>query len=138
LVVSICVIRVWAGENVDFDPFGFESQQSDAVSKELSVGPMIPQVEFGDNDISMAFQIISDATGWSIYPTAEVSRAKISLWAKNVSAGELHDTIVKLTGFIYHRENDSIFPGVFFALDPFFPLHGALLSSPIALHLEGV
>ena len=71
-------------------------------------GPAIPQVEFTDNDISMAFKIVSDATGWSIFPTADAGKAKISLWAKNVSAGELLDTVVTMAGLIYHRQGNVI------------------------------
>ena len=57
-----------------------------------------------NNEISDAFQIISDATGWSIFQTEQVSRARISLWAEDITAGQLLDTIVTLAGFIYHRE----------------------------------
>jgi len=92
-----------------FDPFGAAEANMPASPENVSdSGPVIPQVEFNNNDISMAFQIISDAAGWSIFPTADVSRAKISLWAKNVTAGELLDTVVTLTGFIYHRDRNVI------------------------------
>lgn len=116
-IVLICLLlcstsgAVQEDVEVDFDPFG--SGQSDADAQGLAQnitdsGPIIPQVTFNNNDISMALQIISDATGWSIFPTTEVSRAKVSLWAKNVTARELLDTIVTLTGFIYHQDNNVI------------------------------
>jgi len=94
---------------VDFDPFG--SNETDTLFSPKDVtdgGPVIPQIEFNNNDISMAFQIISDATGWSIFPTVEVSRAKVSLWAKDITARELLDTVVTLAGFIYHRQGNVI------------------------------
>ncbi|MHC4396887.1 MAG: secretin N-terminal domain-containing protein [Planctomycetota bacterium] len=93
-------------EKVDFDPFAAEAN-SFASNKSTS-GPVIPQVEFNNNDISMAFQIISDATGWSIFPTSDVSRAKINLWAKNISAQQLLDTVITMAGFVYHRDGDVI------------------------------
>ena len=93
-------------ERVDFDPFAAEADLS-ALNKSTS-GPVIPQVEFNNNDISMAFQIISDATGWSIFPTADVSKAKINLWAKNISAQQLFDTVITMAGFVCHREGNVI------------------------------
>ncbi len=94
---------------VDFDPFGSGQTVVPALPKNvIDEGPIIPQVEFNNNDISMAFQIISDATGWSIFPTAEVSRAKISLWAKSITAKELLETVVTMAGFIYHRQRNII------------------------------
>lgn len=94
---------------VDFDPFGSGETVVPALPENVTgEGPVIPQVEFNNNDISMAFQIISDATGWSIFPTAEVSRAKISLWAKSITAKELLETVVTMAGFIYHRQRDII------------------------------
>lgn len=94
---------------VDFDPFRPRETNKPFLPKEfISEGPVIPQIAFTNNDISMAFQIISDATGWSIFPTAEVSRAKISLWAKDITAKELLDRVVTLAGFIYHRRGGII------------------------------
>ncbi len=94
---------------VDFDPFGSGEANAPAWEKEgMSNGPIVPQIQFNNNDISMAFQIVSDATGWSIFPTAEVSKSKISLWAKNITAMELLDKVVKLAGFLYHRQGDVV------------------------------
>lgn len=93
-------------QDVDFDPFA--AQADTAVSNKSSSGPVVPQVEFNNNDISMAFQIISDATGWSIFPTSDVSKAKINLWAKNISAQQLLDTVITMAGFVYHRDGDVI------------------------------
>jgi len=107
LIGSLVVGRDVAA--VDFDPFGSGQTVVPALPKNVTdEGPIIPQVEFNNNDISMAFQIISDATGWSIFPTAEVSRAKISLWAKSITAKELLETVVTMAGFIYHRQRDII------------------------------
>jgi len=94
---------------VDFDPFGPGEANAPSPEKEgMSNGPIVPQIQFNNNDITMAFQIISDATGWSIFPTAEVSKSKISLWAKNITAMELLDKVVKLAGFLYHREGNVV------------------------------
>lgn len=98
---------------VEFDPFATEQtngRSADTYFREDSSdeGPTIPEIQFTNNDISMAFQIISDSTGWSIFPTAEVSRAKISLWAKNISASKLLNTVVELAGFVYYRNGNVI------------------------------
>lgn len=104
-----CLIAGGDVAAVDFDPFGSGQAVVPASAENVTdEGPIIPQVEFNNNDISMAFQIISDATGWSIFPTAEVSRAKISLWAKSITAKELLETVVTMAGFIYHRQRDII------------------------------
>jgi len=94
---------------LDFDPFG--SGETSVLSLAPNVeheGPIIPKIQFDNNEISMPFQIISDVTGWSIFPTAEVSRAKVSLWAKDIGAKRLLDTVVALAGFTYHRDGDVI------------------------------
>jgi type II secretory pathway component GspD/PulD (secretin) len=92
-----------------FDLFGpNESQATETTSLNLQTGPIIPQVNFNNNDISMIFQIISDATGWSIFPTADVSKAKVSLWAKHITAKELLETVVTISGFVYHLKGDVI------------------------------
>ncbi|MHC4738940.1 MAG: secretin N-terminal domain-containing protein [Planctomycetota bacterium] len=113
LIISVMLVLTlsclaWAQkqENVDFDPFAAEANSS--ASNKYTSGPVIPQVEFNNNDISMAFQIISDATGWSIFPTSDVSRAKINLWAKNISAQQFLDTVITTAGFVYHRDGDVI------------------------------
>jgi type II secretory pathway component GspD/PulD (secretin) len=109
LVISLVAVgNEKSGEG--FDPFGNElvDSESEISQQESDAGPTIPQVQFNNNDISMAFQIISDATGWSIFPTNTVSKAKISLWAKNVTAVKLLDTIVTNAGFIYHRKDKVI------------------------------
>lgn len=98
---------------VEFNPFATEQtngRSADTYFREDSSdeGPTIPEIQFTNNDISMAFQIISDSTGWSIFPTAEVSRAKISLWAKNISASKLLNTVVELAGFVYYRNGNVI------------------------------
>jgi len=113
IVLSFLVIRTSfvASETdtgVSFDPFGSDSAEITISRSKSDFGPIIPQIEFNNNDISMVFQIISDATGWSIFPTVNVSKAKISLWAKNVSVSQLLDTVVTMAGFVYYREGDVI------------------------------
>ena len=107
LCVGICVLKAGGQEAIHFDPFA-AAPATEPGGKVHDSGPVIPQVDFSNNDITMAFQIISDATGWSIFPTGDVSKAKISLWAKNVSAQQLLDKVVTLAGFVYHRESDVI------------------------------
>jgi len=107
LVTPVCAIMAEDVNSPSFDPFRGESNAL-ARNKKLASGPIIPQVEFNNNDISMVFQIISDATGWSLFPTADVSKAKISLWAKNITAEELLDTVITMAGFIYYRQGDTI------------------------------
>ena len=94
---------------VDFDPFESGSPSSPLSYPQLeSEGPIIPDIQFTNSDISMAFQIISDATGWSIFSTEQAGRAKVSLWAKDIRAKELLDRVVELAGFVYHRRGDTI------------------------------
>ena len=108
ILVSTLIYPVRAErESIDFNPFTAEAILS-AANSESTSGPVIPQVEFSNNEISMAFQIISDATGWSIFPTSDVSKAKINLWAKNISAQQLLDTVITMAGFAYYRDGDVI------------------------------
>jgi len=97
---------------LDFDPFGSVDSNSVGLAQSSGgiedAGALIPEIQFNNNDISMAFQIISDATGWSIFSTEQVGRAKVSLWAKNITAKELLERVVRLGGFIYHRSGDVI------------------------------
>ncbi|MFC1677113.1 secretin N-terminal domain-containing protein [Planctomycetota bacterium] len=111
LVFSVLTTFLSAAEmdkDTDFDPFGSDQGQVITSTDKHDYGPIIPQIEFNNNDISMAFQIISDATGWSIFPTSKVSKAKVSLWAKDVSASDLLDTVVTLAGFTYYRKDNVI------------------------------
>ncbi len=108
LAVGFLIVSVNAYA-VDFEPFGINLVYTQSEPNDISnKGPVIPKIEFNNSDISMAFQIISDATGWSIFPTAEVSKAKISLWAKDITAKEMLDRVVATTGFVYHKQNDVI------------------------------
>ena len=112
LVVILLVASPIVSEEsitVDFNPF--EPNETNALSESQNVidqSPVISQIAFEDIEISNVFQIISDATGWSIFTTAEVSRAKVSLWTKDITAKNLFETVVTLAGFIYHREGDVI------------------------------
>ena len=87
-----------------FDPF-VAGPPGEAAGGE---GPAIPEMAFSNEDIATAFQIISDATGWSIVPTTDVSKAKISVWAKGMSARQLLDTVVTMAGFTYRQQGKVI------------------------------
>jgi type II secretory pathway component GspD/PulD (secretin) len=94
---------------VNFNPFG--SDKTSSLSKPqtaLDPSPVIPLLALENSDISEPLQIISDSTGWSIFPTTDVSKAKVTLFAKDISAQQLLDAVVTLAGFIYHREDDII------------------------------
>ena len=94
---------------VGFSPFGTaESEEIPSASNVVDEGPVIPDIQFSDHDITKTFQIISDLTGWSIFSTAKVKLAKVTLSAKDVTAKELLDRIVTLAGFIYHRKGNEI------------------------------
>lgn len=71
------------------------------------VGPIIDQVQCSNEDIDTVFQIVSDRSGWSIVPSAKV-RGKVSLYAKNISAGSLLDEAVRMAGFVYVRQGNVI------------------------------
>jgi general secretion pathway protein D len=121
VLATLLVAPYGAGQSdqpTGFDPFrgdaagaGGPSGTPDpaaAAPPAVAAAPLIPEIEFNNSDISMAFQIISDATGWSIFPTAEANKAKISLWAKNLTAERLLDTVVTLAGLTSHRQDQVI------------------------------
>ncbi|MCP4450193.1 MAG: hypothetical protein GY809_01930, partial [Planctomycetes bacterium] len=83
------------------------TEATDATPLE-SEGPSIPKAPFTKSDISMVFQIISDSTGWSIFPSPEVAKATVTLYAHDISAQALLDHVVSVAGFVYHREGDII------------------------------
>lgn len=94
---------------VDFSPFGSEDVNEPSQSQiVIDRSPIISQLQMDGGNITESFQIISDKTGWSIFPTEEVSKAKISLFVKDVSAQQLLDTVVKLAGFIYNRQDNVV------------------------------
>lgn len=95
--------------NIDFNPFDFTG--SDVLSGTDAAAdrsPMMSEIQFTNEDISTVFRIISDKTGWNIFPTPEVSRAKVSLWSKSITAMQLLESIITLSGFLYHKEGDII------------------------------
>ena len=85
LPVTVIFLFLWncsppgaAGES-GFDPFAGNEPANALLQGDASDdGPVIPMMQFSDETITSAFQMISDFTGWSIFPTAEVSKAKIS------------------------------------------------------------
>lgn len=68
----------------------------------------VPPMRLVQQDISDVFLIVTDLTGWNIIPTTEVSRAKVSLWTNSITPQELLDHVVKLAGFVSHREGNTI------------------------------
>ncbi len=68
----------------------------------------VPPMRLTQQDIGDVFLIITDLTGWNIIPTTEVSRAKVSLWTNSITPDELLDQVVKLAGFVHHREGNTI------------------------------
>ena len=109
LFVALPAVFSNNAEELDFDPFLTSETPTSSVSQNVTdSSPVIPRLRLNNNEISDAFQIISDATGWSIFPTEQVGRAKVSLWAEDITAGQLLDTIVTLAGFIYYREGNII------------------------------
>ena len=108
-----------AKEDEVFDPFsgggGGLSEPNNWVTKGETAeetarndGPAIPEIQFQGDPITMAFQMISDVSGWSIFTTNTVDKAKVTLWAKNISARELLDIVVALSGFTYHQKGNVI------------------------------
>ncbi len=111
LVILAAASVVIAGNDttVDFDPFGSGPSGEQSESQYTTdTSPIISQLQLNNSDISEVFQIIRDKTGWSIFPSAEVSRAKISLMSSDITAQQLLDMVVILAGFTYHREGDII------------------------------
>lgn len=108
LFIFVAPVIAVTDSNEIFDPFGGDFETEITASGEVDISPVISQVQFVNNEISMAFQIVSDKTGWNIFPTDTVSKAKISFWASQISAQKLLDTVVLLAGFTYHRDGDLI------------------------------
>ncbi|MHC4211975.1 MAG: secretin N-terminal domain-containing protein [Planctomycetota bacterium] len=124
--IITAILMVFSGmccfaNELDFDPFGTVTGDANTSAELVKEGPIIPQVQFNNNDISMAFQIISDLTGWSIFPTGQVAKARISLWANNISAQELLDIVVNLTGFTYHHQGNIV---TVMTYDEYIQFHG--------------
>ncbi len=93
----------------NFSFFGSNEANSTANQDGLiDQSPIIESVAFTNTDISDIFQIIRDRTQWSIFPTSEVSRAKISFYAHNITAKTLLDTIIQMAGFVYHKDDNII------------------------------
>ncbi|MHC4335960.1 MAG: secretin N-terminal domain-containing protein, partial [Planctomycetota bacterium] len=92
-----------------FDPFApGEASVVSLPDDAADTSPIIPEIQFSNDDISMSFQMISDITGWSIVHSAKVATAKISLSAKDITAQELLDAVVTVAGFLYHRQGNII------------------------------
>jgi len=70
-------------------------------------GPTIGRVQFTNDDISMVFQVVSDASGWSIFPSEKVKQ-KITLYASDITAGDLLDWAVTMAGFVYVKQGNII------------------------------
>ena len=76
LLAASPVLTERQGE-VDFSPFGSEDANEPPNSRlAIDQSPIISQLEMENGTISEPFQIISDKTGWNIFPTEEVSKAK--------------------------------------------------------------
>ncbi len=112
-----------AGRNA-FDPFGGEASSAPATSQPAveepvlesatvsatsvrNLGPIIGRVQFRDDDLSLVFQVVSDATGWSIFPAAKVG-GKITLYARDIAAGDLLDAAVRMAGFVYVKQGKVV------------------------------
>lgn len=106
------------------DPFAGEPQPATAQTEPASpkvmtsepvasststkhLGPTIDRVQFKDSDLSLVFQVVSDAAGWSIFPGAKVA-GKITLYARGITAGDLLDTTVRMAGFVYVKQGEII------------------------------
>ncbi|MBN2591526.1 MAG: hypothetical protein JXA96_16795 [Sedimentisphaerales bacterium] len=74
----------------------------------MDQSPIINSVSLTNTDITDVFQIINARTQWSIFPTNEVSKVKINLFAQEITAMKLLETVVEMTGFLYHKEGNII------------------------------
>ena len=76
-MVVLTMASLAAGQDrgtVAFDPFGTnEANVVPLPDDGRDTSPVVPEIQFNNDDISTAFQIISDYTGWSIFPTAGVT-----------------------------------------------------------------
>jgi type II secretory pathway component GspD/PulD (secretin) len=71
------------------------------------IGPTIARVQFHDDELSLVFQVISDATGWSIFPGAKVT-GKVTIYARDIAAGDLLETAVRMAGFVYVKRGGIV------------------------------
>lgn len=95
-----------------FDPFANFSpdltKNDQKSTKNQDESPIIPEIQFEDENITLALQIISDATGWSIFPTEKASKIKISLYAKQLTARQVLDGIIQTASLISHTDGKII------------------------------
>ena len=107
-----------------FDPFAGETRPAQAQSQPAppeglpsaaiasatslqNLGPTIGRVQFNNDDLNLVFQVVSDVSGWSIFPGAKVV-GKITLFAHDITAGDLLDTAVRMAGFIYVKQGEIV------------------------------
>ena len=112
LLVLLSAGSALAGQSATpglFDPFGPNDINVPALTRdEIDQSPLISPIGFPNEDISTVLQIISDMTGWSIFPTPDVSKAKVSFWATGITAKELLEQTVAMAGFTYHKEGSIV------------------------------
>ena len=115
-LLIICTLymcsRVYSqvGQTAGFDPFAGSpgAPSLDGVNTDSDSGPMMPPLDFAGDDISDVLSIISKAAGWSIFQSKGVSAAKVTFSTDRITALELLDQVVKLAGFVYHRQGNVI------------------------------
>ena len=112
-IVSLIITSSVNGQ-IDTDSIGFSfmggnsEEFSSQQESSMDQSPIIDAVSFTNTDITDIFQIINARTQWSIFPTDKVSKTKISFYAQDITAKNLLDTIVKMSGFIYHQDGNII------------------------------
>lgn len=68
---------------------------------------MIDQLELTHTEITQVLQILADSSGWTVIPSREVN-GTVSVYLRNISAGDALRQILHNNGFRYIREGDTI------------------------------
>lgn len=75
-------------------------------------GNMITNLEVVDADVTVAFRMISDLTGWSIVMSEEISSRqnapKVNLWIKHMPPDEVLQEVARLAGLVVERKGNVV------------------------------
>lgn len=125
LAFSVILAKTANGQRTGFDPFGGAAKEGGTSSRPVATrpeevkassddrqllgyrGPTINGVGFKDTDINLVLQVISDASGWSIF-SSKATKGKVSVSAKEISAGDLLDEVVRMADLVQVRTGNII------------------------------
>ena len=105
LFCSILAFVVLLAPSARGETGAFETRQQ--FGSEDYSGKRIVALSIKNMDITDVLKIISDISNWNIVPSSKV-KGQITLWVKDIDAGELLDSVVTVNGFAYTRERNTV------------------------------